>query len=516
VRAQLLFEPRDNVEIHVLGSYNSTHYRTTYTHVAAGFNSDGLEYALSPSEDFYGTCPGCDASGYGNHGDLQTVDINADQTFTDLEISSFTGIMNWDVHWARFTSVTAYSEAEAKHFEDSDASPLDGLNFSNPRKEDWLTQEFRLANEESGLRWQLGVFLIDWDARVNNGEASLNLPYVGVQGQGTWQVHHTAQDRETKSWAVFGQIEKDLGSIPGLTFLLGLRWTDNVLTNDFRGYVEVDGVRVPGSEVDFREETVGDDAKINDDFLTGKAGINYKVYDDLLLYVSYSLGKKSGLSVNGILAAPPEEINRETVDAYEVGMKGTFLKNRMQLNMAAFYYDYSDCQAFVFENLNGGLRNVQSTVSGAEAEMVVTPAEGWFASLSVGYLDGVLKDVGLPTGRVIDMESPMAPTWKWGALLRKEWSAFGGTLALQGDITYSDSFFSDAVNTPVSAFDTERTLLDARVDWVTGDGKWELAINARNLTDEDYYQLVAALGIGLAEAVPGLPRQLNAQIRHRF
>lgn len=76
--------------------------------------------------------------------------------------------------------------------------------------------------------------------------------------------------------------------------------------------------------------------------VTGRAIIDWKPADDILVYGSYSRGYRSG-TFNGLAYGSANQVyfvKPEQVDAFEVGFKSRFWDNRAQFNVAAFYYKY--------------------------------------------------------------------------------------------------------------------------------------------------------------------------------
>ncbi|MEI9849636.1 MAG: TonB-dependent receptor [Sphingomonas sp.] len=76
-----------------------------------------------------------------------------------------------------------------------------------------------------------------------------------------------------------------------------------------------------------------------DEALTPRFAIDYKPVENLLLYVSATRGFKSGAQV-----LPNAPVRPEFIWAYEAGAKLTAFDRRLQLDVAGFYYDYSDLQ----------------------------------------------------------------------------------------------------------------------------------------------------------------------------
>ena len=96
----------------------------------------------------------------------------------------------------------------------------------------------------------------------------------------------------------------------------------------------------------------------------GKIGLDYRMSDDVLIYGTISNGFKSG-GFNGANSNTTQQLQpykEEVLTAYEIGFKSTLLDGTMQLNGAAFYYDYKDKQeqdaAVTFVGNISGLTNV--------------------------------------------------------------------------------------------------------------------------------------------------------------
>src|SRR3546814_5938747 len=97
---------------------------------------------------------------------------------------------------------------------------------------------------------------------------------------------------------------------------------------------------------------------------TWRVSLEHDLATDVLGYVSYNRGFKSGVFNAGTATAPVVE--PEIVDAYEGGVKATFLDRKVRLNTAAFYYDFQDIQLSAFvsgqpQTLRNAARDRKST-----------------------------------------------------------------------------------------------------------------------------------------------------------
>jgi iron complex outermembrane receptor protein len=125
--------------------------------------------------------------------------------------------------------------------------------------------------------------------------------------------------------------------------------------------------------------------------LTGTLNLNWQPDRDTLVYAKYSRGYKSGGFLLGTLSPVPEA-DQESVNAYEVGAKKTFMRT-LQVNASAFYNDYKNLQLNVSQ-LNAARTatasdfvNVDARAYGLELETVWQPIRNLQFNASYGYLN---------------------------------------------------------------------------------------------------------------------------------
>ncbi|QDZ07371.1 TonB-dependent receptor [Sphingomonas panacisoli] len=122
--------------------------------------------------------------------------------------------------------------------------------------------------------------------------------------------------------------------------------------------------------------------------LTGRAVLDWKITDRNLLYLSYSRGYKSG-GINPPLTpvfAVPVGFNPETVNAFEIGSKNTFLDGTLRLNVTGFYYQYKQLQLSRIVARTSVNDNVDADVYGVEAEAIIKPSRALLVNLNASYL----------------------------------------------------------------------------------------------------------------------------------
>ena len=206
----------------------------------------------------------------------------------------------------------------------------------------------------------------------------------------------------------------------------------------------------------------------------------------------------------------------ETLNDYEVGLKAKF--GRTQFNLAAFYYDYHNYQAFVQVFAAQVVRNLPATIKGLEADVTTHPIDGLTLQASGAVQDSKVKDVLLPDGvTVVTHNLPQAPGFSGNALARYAFALAGGTASLQADMTYSGKFCFTVMCAPVEkepAYHVE----NARIGFTPKGGKVDFAVYVNNVFNRAYrvYAFDGSTYWGDALGVYAKPRTWAITATYRF
>ncbi|NNM01398.1 MAG: TonB-dependent receptor, partial [Gammaproteobacteria bacterium] len=439
-------------------------------------------------------------------GDPFTISSNFD-FFQTTEVTNVYGKINWDVGQFTITSVTDYQDIEHSYGEDADASPTDAFNYTQVVEIEQISQEIRVNWEGERHRSVVGFYYLNID-----GEYSFDQSGAVFFGPATF---NTSAVQETTTFAFFGQTEFDINEQVSVT--LGLRYN-----NDDKDYT----LMAP----DFGFATFTDTFEEED--FSVKAQLDFRPNDDWLVYASYSRGIKSGgfnLPLTP-LAASDLPFEGETLNAFEVGFKANLTDNT-RLNASAYYYDYSDYQAYNIDAFfNTLLFNANAEYRGAEIELFSNPVDGLDIILGASFIDTEVTDLPLdfntldpitfapaqafPTG---EEEAPLAPSVTVNGLARYSWPAFRGNLAIQGDFRFVDEQKFN-LSTSESVLEDSYFLLNARLEYSTANDAWTAAVFVNNLTDEEYrtFGIDGTLFFGSSEDVPGLERWVGGSVAYRW
>ena len=170
------------------------------------------------------------------------------------------------------------------------------------------------------------------------------------------------------------------------------------------------GVRVTREKGDINDFVVGGGAPLSLGYKetepSGRAGMRYKVTDDVMVYGQYSRGyRSSALNGNAGCAAELNVAKPEFLNAFEIGLKSEWLDRRVMFNTSAFYYGFSDQQ---FRGPVTGaspcpgsanplgtvlLNAARSKIVGLEVETQAKVSENFSVMVGVGLLDSKYKDL---------------------------------------------------------------------------------------------------------------------------
>lgn len=202
----------------------------------------------------------------------------------------------------------------------------------------------------------------------------------------------------TESSAVFG--EGYFNVTDAIRMTLGLRYTSDKKTTTpypsqlLLGYSDtLGGINTGGSVA--RGLVAQPDIVQRWDAVTGRAVVDWKLNDDIMLYASFARGYKGGganppradINPSIIQYQPlPETFDPEYVNALELGSKMNLLDGRLKLNATGFYYDYSDYQVSQIVDRISLNENFDAKSMGLELEAIWRPTPDFRIDANLGYL----------------------------------------------------------------------------------------------------------------------------------
>ena len=417
---------------------------------------------------------------------------------TELDNENYGGSLS--INWSlsedlTLTSVTGYEDYERSHDEDRDGTTLvhlDGLFLNNIEQ---VSQELRLAYTGTDLVLIGGVFYgrDEVSTRDNFDTTDLPFPFTFIGNE---------YKQEVDSYAVFGHAEWQLHE--DWRLIAGLRYTEEDKT--FKDAFTFADLGRTGTEVQVHP-TVNNNYDVSN--LSGKAGIDYTGFKNALLYASFSRGFKSG-NFQGQLTFNPADLqpfDKELVSAYEIGAKTQLLNNRLQFNLAAFFYEYEGVQIYgpIFQGPAGigplfGITNAgDAEVYGAEFDLLWRVTAGLDIRLGLGLLDTKITDSFVPNVAE-GSDLPNSPGVNFNAGFKYQWQLVPGLLAdIMLDTSYKDDVSYDIVNQPQETLEDGYWITNARAGIASASGSWGIHLWGKNITDEVYRTQVLTSTVGFGE-----------------
>ncbi|MEM7511815.1 MAG: TonB-dependent receptor [Bacteroidota bacterium] len=406
--------------------------------------------------------------------------------------------------------------------EEFDFSRFDITESNTNRDILTFSEELRIGSNQNDSRfnWLAGAFFYyyQYDNRGGFTNGADNAFFAPSPEVAEIYPYIQRQSSLLKQTGISLYANADYALTDNLTFTAGLRYeiedseSDNTTTYSQRGNEDFSFPPLGLIPAEF-----GAEAEFS--ALSPKASLSYKISSDQMIYGSVARGYRPG----GINAFTTEG-NGLTYDPeftwnYELGLKSTFLENKMRLNLTAFYIDYTDQQLFTLVDIttfNLGNENIGKSISyGLELEWDYLLFKGFQASANVGYLETEIKEFSVVgfAGEVDNAgnTNAFAPTWSGNISLAYNTKIQDVQLGIFADYQFQTEMWLDPENVYSQP---GYGLFNGRI---TGTYKGiELAVWAQNLADVVYFSYgYSVQGFG-GFASYGLPRTVGTSLTYRF
>lgn len=411
VRASLRFEPTDYLTFDLIGNYGKdtppgTSFKSGVIPALGGTNNPNEFATLNTFGNF-----------------LNDASLSVDRKLYDV-----TGIINWELSdaWS-MTSTTSYRQFESLEVFDPDGTAFDIFIFAEDAEGEQFSSDVRFNYDNGGrlkgffgggffmeegsqgvpLGFDVGttaavfgslaatsdpvdgVALFGGNAALLNAFLSGNpavlnatLDFASIP-TGVFQVETFTNFSDNSSFDVFGEIAYSLTDRLELT--VGGRYTrDNKETlfaseitqaNPVTPFIVGTPAVLVGNSGGVISSDTDTDIDNNFDGFAWRAVANYEFADGKFIYFNYSRGRRPEVIQDDFTTLPDGGassnflvIPAETVTSYEAGLKGGFLDDLATIELAAYYYGYSNFQTSVAMDAGPGQPPVFETVNGGSAD----------------------------------------------------------------------------------------------------------------------------------------------------
>lgn len=476
-------------------------------------------------------------------------------------------------------NILAYREDESFQQIDFDSLPVADVDVPVLYKNDQFSEEFQILYTDDAVSGVVGFYYLDATA-FNEFDVILGQTgdLIGLPGLNA----NTLGDVETETWSIFGDFSIDLDAAFGmdsnLELNIGGRYTEDTRNSTILRRTFIGG----------NSETFGGTATLiatTSDFngeekytdFSPRISLSWQPNDDQTLYLSYSEGFKGGSfdpraqstaapDLNNDGTTSEDEIfefinfDPEEIKTYEGGVKSSWADGRVNTNLAVFYSDYTNVQVpgsigvdTTGDGINDSFSGITTNAGAADffgvefegsailAQDAGVAGDSVVADFALGWIDAEYDEfitavtdpvTGETSLQDVSDERVIQNTPEWSTNLRLSYNRptdlFGesGTLTVLGawsykSLTHQFEVANQFLDQP------GYSLFDASIVWISDDGRYEIGVHGKNLTDKQYkvagYNFanadgtVSTLGLeGIASAFYGPPLTVTATVGLRF
>lgn len=458
-----------------------------------------------------GTAPNFD---YPYINDIETPSNNDKETYgASLELV-------WELDGFDVTSITSYTDTEAKRLTDVDLQPELWLNAQQNETFEATIQEIRFAsNTANNLQWQAGLYSskMEW---VERSTTRFGPQIFGIDL--TIPAKH--DNTETTHLAAFGN----------MTYTTGLWEIGFGLRVDSWERKKLVPAEVTESGLDHANSIDGTE-------VLPRLSISREVNDDTMIYLTISKGYEPG----GLRHEPVtfdsqgnpslSTYGKEEAVQTEIGVKGSFMDGRGSFSAAAFLIDYEDrLFTTIVQSATGPFESVgnsgNSENMGFELEIAYQATENLSLAAAFGTLEAEWDQGTIINGVDMSGRTPSGSIDNGVALAANYEKPLSNGMEFIADFQYNRR----GTSASMPAHDSIKNPSYYTLNLSTGirSGNWEFMIHGENLTDENYYtDLENWVNLGAGGALDGVnnmtdpfyiigthghPRMLSASLTYNF
>lgn len=487
IRGQLLWRAAEDVEVLLSGDASQARGHSTpggLTHFKPSASTEAFN-ATSPVK----VGPQWLVDGYTSHLFITPND--------DVDTTGATLTATWTPGDVTVKSITAYRDQHAVTAQDFGGVPVSWIAQQMDQKQWQVSQEFNATGDlaDGKLKYTGGLYYFEEEADNNT--------YAALFGS---DLLIPANNR-VKSVSAYGQATYSLTDKLSVTG--GVRWTEERKKLHVKTTMN-NAVILPES-----------DASVKYHSTTPMGNIKYQWAENLMTYASVSKGFRSGsfnaqpFSKTDLIPTYPE-----TATTYEAGAKIDGFNQRVRLNLAGFYNDYTNIQmgattlvngVFVYRNANAATAEIY----GGEVELSAVLARGFETYVNGSFLHSELSPVaGFTFG---NSRLPMAPKFIVNAGVKYSFDLGNtGTMTLDADTSYRTATYPQFNPSPESR-QAAYALVNARAIFEPEGSSWSFAFWVKNLTDKQYDTFGQTSGSNdVTVAWFGRPREFGATASVKF
>lgn len=285
---------------------------------------------------------------------------------------------------AKFQSVTSFNATKRYYIGENDYSQYAFSKVSQQSDSDTFSQEFRLtstANEDSKFNYTVGTLYQNSKRYLNTSTFLNNTYYNGGF------IDASAENADYSIDPLVGNDDDNT-----IQTIAGFGFVDYKVTSKF--------TISAGVRVDYDKLT--NDSRISDTSIENditvwqpKFSLAYQFTDNVLAYANYGRGYRSGGFNSDETVKFGKTYEPEFTNNYEIGLKTSFLNNRIIFNNAFYRIDFENQQQYTFIPVTPAVLGIynfeESEIVGFESEIKFKATNNLDFFASIGFNDGEIK-----------------------------------------------------------------------------------------------------------------------------
>lgn len=437
-------------------------------------------------------------------------DISLNSPYDDRDLTSGAYVQaDYSFSGYTLTSITAYRYW--RNVQRGDLDLFSALTTLSPTQqidlghvwEKQYSEEIRLASPKGGLiDYVVGAYYLhepdkeQYRRDVTQLTAAGNVVNFGVNNFGA----------TTTNYSAFG--EANINFTKDFRAIAGLRLVHDDLSF-YTNRTSTSATAVPGVQPAFAANGSAGVGGYAD-----RLGLQYDISSDANAYFTYSRGYK-GPAYNvffNMTALQTNQLQPETSNAFELGLKSRLLDRRLQLNVAVFDDRVSNYQAnepdlvagtVVTRLINAGDVSTKGVEVGAVGRFI----DNLTLTLDYSYIDAKIDSFNCPPGSAISCQVngkplPFAPKNK--VSVRADYTAWTDgrfDVALKTDYSWQSQQQDSIAQTP-DTIQPAYGIWNASIALTDHKAAWDARLVVRNIADQHYYTIIGEANGGLVGTVP--------------
>ncbi len=420
--------------------------------------------------------------------------VQAEYSFSDFTLTSITAYRYW--RNVQRGDLDLYSAL-------TPLSPTQQIDLGHVWEKQY-SEELRLASPKGNLiDYVIGAYYLHEPDKENYRRDVTQLTAAGTTVANFGMNSFGAT---TTNYSGFG--EANINFTKDFRAIVGLRLVHDDLSF-YTNRTSTSATAVPGVQPAFAAT-----GSVGVNGYADRLGLQYDISSSANTYFTYSRGYK-GPAYNvffNMTALQTNQLQPETSNAFEVGLKSKLLDNRLLLDVAVFDDKVSNYQAnepdlvagtVVTRLINAG----EVSTKGVEVDAVGKFIDNLTLTADFSYIDAKIDSFNCPPGSAISCQVngkplPFSPKTKF--TVRADYLAYSTgryDVSLKTDYSYQAKQQDSIAQTP-DTIQPAYGVWNASISLTDKMADWDARLVVRNIANQHYYTIIGEANGGLVGTVP--------------